>query len=448
LSLFGVYSSLLNQNSAHSDIQNSKPVVGIYPFQSVERSLPKNELQNLTSQVRLQFEQHQSYPLSRRRPLSGSPPMPVPLTTQQSNEQAIKPLQKQLVAVVQLVQAQEYNKAIPLLKKGIMEAESLLNWSESFTILIRMQGLLAMSYLALGQNEAGENIMLAVAKMQPNPPPLEFQNIRELKIHYERLLQRLPQLDKGRLRILGSPQATIYVNGQKRGTIPLYIDNLPAGEHYVRVEETGYQPHGQKISISENATIDLKIQLQQIPTPQPSPLEQASRELATFIQVAGKYAHADQGRARQAINAICKHTRVNYILTSQITKPDKLYYILTPIAVQCQNQRMISGEPLQLNTDLLDVEYRIYRALLKLVEQSTSSSSVTPTPKPKQPHKAPVVSAILPDPKPITARPAHRTWWFWTIIGLTAAGAATATTLFIIYNKPRITISTEWNQLL
>jgi hypothetical protein len=47
------------------------------------------------------------------------------------------------------------------------------------------------------------------------------------------------------------------VDGRERGTLPLTVDDLPAGEHELRFEAAGHKPLTKKVSLSRGELLDL-----------------------------------------------------------------------------------------------------------------------------------------------------------------------------------------------
>lgn len=61
--------------------------------------------------------------------------------------------------------------------------------------------------------------------------------------------------------------ATILINGVARGESPLLVDDLPEGEHMLRVELSSYEPHVESLAVGDE-DLNLTIQLQPLPPEQ------------------------------------------------------------------------------------------------------------------------------------------------------------------------------------
>jgi hypothetical protein len=78
-----------------------------------------------------------------------------------------------------------------------------------------------------------------------------------------------PAGEAGRLLVRSSPSgAAVWVDGNRRGTTPAVVSNLPFGSYTIRVALPGYAPKEQQISLSaERPTLSLEFPLQEIGNP-------------------------------------------------------------------------------------------------------------------------------------------------------------------------------------
>lgn len=66
----------------------------------------------------------------------------------------------------------------------------------------------------------------------------------------------------GSLIVTSQPsQATVYVDGEEKGTTPLQLAKLPVGMHEVRVRRSGYQTTEKKVEVKENASAEADFKL-------------------------------------------------------------------------------------------------------------------------------------------------------------------------------------------
>lgn len=417
--------------------------VGLFPFQSISRSLPKQELNNLSWQVVQQFEQTRIYPVVRKYPLTGGS-APSASQEQETEEQrqkkAMAPLYQQLNQVASLVQQANYDQAVPRIQQAIKLAQSLVKWSGSITTLARLRGLLALTYLKQGKNEEGESTLQELARMDPQPLPPEIEKNPIMRSLYRRAVQELTQGSKSRLQILGTPQGHVYVNGKNRGQIPVDLSDLPSGVHYVRVEKANHHNWGKAVLLTQTLS-QLQVNLQAIPPRQISAQEQAAGTVTTQLLLQ----QWDSVSLKDAVSSLCQDTGIQFLLAGLLKKVGDQHYLFTPISMDCQKTTVKLGEKLQLNTDLLDVDgpiYRAYLALLKAQTQQQKVAVITPERRP------PVLPPTQPPGTTPTGSPVYQKWWFWTLITVGVAGAAAATTTVILLNQPpKISVKADWSTL-
>ncbi len=423
---------------------SKKPILGLFPIQAISRSLPQRELQNLSNQILQQFRQNRPYPVSRRYPLVGSPPKVAPVATSTLHAKMMKPLYQQLRLSAKLIQKGRFKLALPQLQKGISLAKKRVKWKNSIVILSRLRGLLALAHLQLGNNEEGETLLQEVARMDPKPVPPELQKNRILARLYKRAKMEVSRSPKVRLQVLGTSQATVYVDGRKRGQIPLDLNNIAKGVHYIRIEKSGHRSWGKSVLLAKPITRK-QVNLKRIPPRQITPEEQAHSTIKTQILLLQLQSTA----LRNALPTICRAGKINFLLGGHLQKVGKEYYLFTPIVMACKTQKVTKGEPIQLNTDLLDVDVPIYRSYLKLlkVKKKTTSVAILPPRRPP-PRRGLPFRRPPPGTPPTGAAPAHKTWWFWTLITVgVVGGAAAATTVYILNQPPRISVQANWSAL-
>ena len=424
---------------------SKKPTVGLFPLQSVTRSLPQKELDSLSRGLLYQFRQNRPYPLSRKYPLVGSPPKTAPAVNNvQKQEKQMKPLYQQLNLSVKLMQKGRYRLALPQLNKGIKMAKKLIKWKGSVKTLARLRGLLALAKLQLGNTEEGETVLQQLARMDPQPLPPELQKGGPLKRLYKRSQREVNRGPKVRLQVIGTSDSTVYINGRKRGKIPLDIGSLPKGVHYVRVEKDGHKTWSQAVLLS-GAVTRKQVTLKANTVRQITPLDQAKSAVKTNILLLQLESRA----LRDAIPEICKATQINLLLGGHLKKVGDQYYLFTPIVMNCKSQKVKKGESIQLNTDLLDVDAPMYQAYIKLIKGQKKAQVATLIRRRPPPRRD---ITRRPPPRrrdPIVAgTPVHKTWWFWTLITVgVVGGAAAATTVVLLNQPPRITINSDWSSI-
>ncbi len=428
------------------DVQAKKKQIGIFPFQSVEQSLPPQELETLSNQFVAQLEQSGKYDIIKKYPLAGGlqPPSPKAIW-EEKRKVALIEINQILNQSAELVRAGDFERAIPLLKQGLKKAVQNMKWKKSFSALSRMCGLLALAYLQLGQNDEGEFLLKALAIIQPKPLPPEIKSNRIMLFRYKRMLRDIHSLGVGQLKIEGTSGASVLVDGKPKGTIPLTIQQLPKGIHYIQVYKKGYLPWGKALKISAN--FKTKIYLQQLAKPTLSPLEKARRELITSLQLL----NLNHKEFRQAALLICQKMNIETLISANIKKAN-IQYLITPVRINCRNGKYDIFEPMQLDGELLETEPPL-RKMGKLLLEPPKKIVKRPPPKRRRTIAiTPPRQRVIQPPQrreeipPIqqTKKSLHEQWWFWTIVGTTVVGAGVATTV-ILLQPPKLNVTATWS---
>ncbi len=227
----------------------AKPKVGVFPFQSAESSLSVRDLQSLSKQLLNQLELTGKYSLSRRYPMTGNKRKVTP-NQKQLKLKELRPLTIQLKKVAQSIRATHFEKALRITSKGIKKAEGLIHWKESLQILGRLYALGSIAYLQLGRNDEAEKYLKTLAILNLAKLPIEIRKNRIMRYRYKRAKRSIRSLRRAALQVIGTPGAEVFVDGRRRGTIPLGISNLPYGRHYIYVRKKGHLTWGNRSSWS------------------------------------------------------------------------------------------------------------------------------------------------------------------------------------------------------
>ncbi len=75
-----------------------------------------------------------------------------------------------------------------------------------------------------------------------------------------------------KLTVASQPEgARVLVNGKELGVTPLKDASIPAGEHEIRVEKDGFEPHVAKLSAKKGGSVPLALTLKSLTAPAPTP---------------------------------------------------------------------------------------------------------------------------------------------------------------------------------
>ncbi|HAA56071.1 MAG TPA: hypothetical protein DCE42_15000 [Myxococcales bacterium] len=425
-----------------------KPKVGVFPLQSVEQSLPKRELKTLSEQLVSRMELSNKFQVLKKQPYAGAPlPAQSGPKWDAERDKQLRELSQHLQNAAKAMKAGAFEKAIPILKKGIKKGVAAIRWEGSFKLLARMCGLMSLAYLQLGQNDAGEFLLKTLAILRPNPLPPEISKNRIMSFRYKRALRDIKAGERGSLQIIGMSNVDVYMDGKKQGQIPTVVANLPVGIHYLQVRRKGHIPWGRAIRIKAG-THQVSVSLQPIPQPKVTHIQKVAQQLKTHVQLLSVSTPSFQANAKE----LCDKTDARWVVTGHIKKANS-FYLITPIKVDCTDGKAVTYENIQLDGELLEVESK-FSEMLKTLFAPPKAVVVRRTPVIRPRESAPkrnVVAVIPPKRRPdqrdpgktTQARPVHEQWWFWTIIGVTAVGAGTATAV-VLLQPPRINVTATW----
>lgn len=419
--------------------------VGIFPFQSVERTFSSRDLHVLSRKVLLQFDQNDLYRVVRKYPLTGGKAPVQTDPTLAEKRKKIRILNKFLGNAVKQMGNNAFERVIPLIKLGIKKAAASSKWPESFPILARMCGLWALAAFRLGRDDEGELLLKALARMNPKPAPPEIKANRQMAYRYKRALASTARQAKGSIKIIGTEGAVVYVDGKKAGKIPREIFGLPQGIHYVRVYKSGHFAWGSAMKVTANQSKTARVYLKAFPAPKRSNIDTAKDAVRTQVQLLELRNNAMKSASRK----LCSHTQIQHLLTAQIKKKDS-QYLLTPIRVNCKNGDVLHGKPLPINENFIDAELPIYRSMIQLIRKKKSTPAprrivANPFPGGRKTGPRAVIARRRTPPNQVKKGGIHTQWWFWTLISVGVAGGAAAGTAVYIMNQPtRIGTSATW----
>lgn len=430
--------------SSHAQESSRKYTIGLFPLQSIARSLPKSELSSLERQILTQFDQRQTYRIRKTYPLSGSQPKPASVSPVKLQQKAMAPLYAKLKSIVAKMQNGKYQASIPAIKEAIKLSKTLVKYPGSITTLARLRGLLALAQFQLGETEKGEETLMQLAKMNPKPLPPEVKKSRIMRSMYRRSSRETSRSPKARLQVLGTSGAVVYIDGQKKGTVPLDLDSVPKGIRYLRIQKTGHYPMGKTLLLTKSLN-RVQVTLKPIPPRQLSTADTAKGTVATQIQLL----QLESRSMKEGSTTLCRKTNIDFLLAGHLKKVGDQHYLFKPIVFHCKKGKVVTGDDLQLNTDLLDVDGPIAAAYRQILKKQTRVAVAVVTPKRREPPKLPPVRRDPPNGKvPPKAEGVHKKWWFWTLLVVGVGGAAAATTTVVLMNQPpRVSVKADWSGL-
>ncbi len=426
--------------------QNTR-VIGLFPFQSVSRALPREELDDLTRKVLLVFERERGFQVVKKYPLFGSLDRKKTASPKQERNKALNAILQKLNKGISLLQNQNLESALKLFKEGLRLSAKNIRWEGVFPILTRFCALLALTYFELGESEKGEFFLRTLAKLSPSPLPPELQKNRQLLSLYHRINRDVLTQKRGEIWVTGFPEgAEVFVDGKKVGTIPSRSKHI-YGYHYIRVKMSGYWPWGYPVELKDQE-LRIEINLKKLPPPIGPKIQEAKKNLTAAIQQLEltppqKFAKELIGEENWPhVEEICHATAIEIIFSAYLKKKNNSEeeFSLFPIAIFCKERKVRVGQPLEVKSDFIEVSNPIFRALTALLREKTEPDATV-----HRPTRGKKLSQTTPPPTSKSPSPIYKKWWFWTLIGITTAGTAAAVTAAVVMNSPpKIEIKAVW----
>jgi len=144
------------------------------------------------------------------------------------------------------------------------QAEAILYYfREQLTsnqVLWSIQELKAQLYYGLGHPNDAEPALRTMAQMAPGRAldPARFS--QEIIAHHQRMLD--DTRSSARLRITSIPEgASVFLDGNLRGTTPLTLPNLPRGYHFLRMARNDGGVHFEDLEIPARGDVVVRSQL-------------------------------------------------------------------------------------------------------------------------------------------------------------------------------------------
>lgn len=144
-----------------------------------------------------------------------------------------------------------FDEATVNLKKAIdgLLADPL---SVDFETIVDAQVKLAASWFRMGEEKDAKATLLDLVRLSPNYElPSGFPPVFQRELDKAR--KRLAKQARGQLVIDGPPGCTVFVNGRDLGMVPV-TEELPAGAHYVRVENAKGERFGAVADVRPGTT--------------------------------------------------------------------------------------------------------------------------------------------------------------------------------------------------
>lgn len=348
------------------------------------------------------------------------------------------------------------------------------NFSElvDFTKLVDVYAMAATASLQLSREKDARAWVIKALTVQPTFVVDARKTNKTLQTLVASTLQSLSSQAKTALAIeANQSDAEVFVDGVRIGLAPVSVKDLLPGTHFVQVRRPGASPWGETVAAKGKA-LTVKANLAMEPDPQ-SDIELAVQpeDVKAFAQT-GKF---HEKVFRNTAFLFSKQVRAQFLLYGVVAKTARdleLHMFL----FSAKQKRIVQLDKVafamslnDLQMKMLDAEGRVRAAVaswpadreLKDLPDAygrqldaAEAPEIMPTPpqeatleperpnrqkvEPQRPRVEPIAprvepkhppedttdpyAGLLQDDEPV-AKPVYKTWWFWTAVGVVAAGA-------------------------
>jgi hypothetical protein len=229
----------------------------------------------------------------------------------------------------------------------------------------------------------------------PRRPRAVFEEVRDETVQGQR----------GSMRVVTEPPgAEVFVDGRFVGASPARAESLLAGNHYVTLKLVGYPRTVRRMAVHtdfENTeTFDLL------------PLENGPLLHEALAAVREEVGHPQTGPGMRDLWSLLL---VDQLVLGQLRRlgTGDMFELRLFVYDLRTNNRLYAGEH-RINWGVLDLSL-IEHLLTDVYESVDLSGQLRP------PERQADGEGARGD-EPLTRKPFHRTWWFWTIIGAVVVG--------------------------
>jgi PEGA domain-containing protein len=234
------------------------------------------------------------------------------------------------------------------------------------------------------------------------------------------------------------PGATVYIDGQTRGTTPIRATPLYAGRHFIRFQLEGYSPW--TINLPDG-TPPSEIKALMVPLWTGDPPED--------ILASGISDEQMDESVLSSMRLLAGFFRADALVLVSISKEEQDYHLGVRLFV-VQPEIVSRARLFNLGSDLggFDKKIKGVASTFKGLKRISGKTIVASNPIGDNSSGR---NDYLPDPNgkkddpigPIstaTGTKWYKSWWFWTIVGVSVAGTATGLTLWMLQPEERWTL--------
>jgi hypothetical protein len=142
----------------------------------------------------------------------------------------------------------KFEPAANALRLGL-EGMALSVATLDFDVLVEGYVSLAVAAFRMGDEEGAQAALLSVVRVAPSYRLPEGRYPPIFVREFDKARRRAEKLPRGTLVVEGPAGASVFIDGQPQGLVPVSVDELPAGRHFVKVEGTRGERFGTAVEV-------------------------------------------------------------------------------------------------------------------------------------------------------------------------------------------------------
>jgi hypothetical protein len=318
--------------------------------------------------------------------------------------------QKDYMEGKQLYEKLEVDRAIESLSRAVRGYREGIAALRDNRYLLASHLYLGMALVIRGRIPEGREYIRQMIILNPTRdkselPPKEFPP-KIVSLH-KILTQNIVQGPAGTVSVRSVPSgASVYFDGVEQYPTPVDIQNVPAGEHFVSLERTGFRPYATRLEVKPGvATVDTGLEAWRPLSPQKFGARNDPEEISYLTEL---------GEVLGAKVLVLGEAQA--VSEDQLTLTAQLYDTRSKEFSKIERMDTPKGK-------IRSASEKLARAL---VENLTVSGGVVAWLQPGA--TVPGLAEGAPGQPPLqqgisrAEKPFYKTWWFWTIVGGAVVG--------------------------
>ena len=316
----------------------------------------------------------------------------------------------------QLFYALKPARSLEELNQALSSLRSAFPGIKDFSLLTRVHLMLGVTHFSIGEKALAAQHFRQVLLLEPKLV-LDDTRFNPLLVEtFEKLRQLMQTENRGVISIISQPaQAAVTIDGKYAGVTPITLSGMAAGEHYLQVSLDGNRTWFAVVKLSPGGELRQEVFLQ-------------ARESMNLVRHIKRLESSSLAGANpEDIKPLLRALEVDWLVLAALRRIGGDTQLELAVAALPEGQPTLLG--------IFGVSQKEIENAVGIFASWLRGEPVTPRLAAKSPSRE--SSSSFPagpsiPPAPVTPPPTtwYKSWWFWTALGVLAAGtAATVTAL-------------------